>query len=60
MLSNKKSEILNNWIDRETPGRKCGKWCKYHKPDWTHRDTRCILSDVFSVRVGEICKNGEE
>ena len=48
------------WINRDSPGRPCSNWCRHYKEAWIHRDNRCVLSDVFSTTVGNLCHNGQE
>ena len=44
-----------NKLDRLEGKKKtpCDAGCKYYK--FSHLDTACVLSDVFSVKKGEDC-----
>ena len=44
---------INEALDRNKPKIKCDKTCKHYRFD--HLDTACVLSDVWSVKKGELC-----
>ena len=44
---------INRALDKNKPKRNCSKECKNFK--FPHRDTACVLSDVYSVKIGEPC-----
>ena len=39
---------------------KCDNSCKYYQIAFEHRDRACVLSDVFSVKKGELCSTHEK
>jgi len=39
---------------------KCSNKCKYYQEAFEHRERACVLSDVFSVKIGEPCSTFEE
>ena len=52
---------INEKLD-EIEGKKkipCSSKCKYYCKAFEHRDKACILSDVFSVKIGEPCSTFE-
>ncbi len=44
---------LNDLINRREKREACDEKCKYWK--FPHLETACVLSDVFSVKKGELC-----
>lgn len=38
----------------------CDESCKYYQEAFSHRDRACVLSDVYSIKIGEPCSTYEE
>lgn len=38
---------------------KCSNKCKYYETAFEHNEKACVLSDVFSVKKGELCSTFE-
>lgn len=43
-----------NFLDKNENGKRCDAGCSNYVFD--HRETACVLSDVYSVKKNEICK----
>jgi hypothetical protein len=44
---------INKLLDRNEPKQKCDSGCDYFR--FPHLGTACVLSDVYSVKKGELC-----
>ena len=51
-------EVLDKLLDVKK--HKCDNSCKYYQIAFEHRDRVCVLSDVFSVKKGELCSTYEK
>jgi hypothetical protein len=56
-LSSNDINKLFGKLEGKTP-HKCDNTCKYFR--FPHLEVACVLSEVFSVRKGELCYNYEE
>ena len=50
-MAHKINDLLNKAEGKKKV--KCTSACKYYK--FPHLETACLLSDVFSVKKGEMC-----
>ena len=39
--------------------QKCDSSCKYYEKAFEHNEKACVLSDVFSVKKGQMCSTYE-
>jgi hypothetical protein len=53
-MSSKNINILFGKLEGKEPV-KCDNTCKYYK--FSHLDVACVLSEVYSVKKGELCYN---
>ena len=42
-----------------TKKHSCDNTCKYYEKAFEHNEKACVLSDVFSVKKGEMCSTYE-
>jgi len=52
---------INDLLNRLEGNKKeiCSCKCKYYEKAFEHNERACVLSDVYSVKIGKVCSTFE-